>query len=126
MTTTDKKILRFALAFALLVFAAVGFIICRYYPTGITVDDEGNVVLNTFIGSAERIPQDCIRISDVPEDWGENLIRTNGAAFGHIRYGHFKNTQTKQRYFLYMTGKDATVSFTYNDQIYITDDWRKQ
>lgn len=126
MTHKDKVILRYVSVFIILVFAYIGYIICRYHPTGITTDKQRNVLLETFIGDPIIIPEDSITISSIPDGLLSNRIRTNGASYGNIKYGHFRNTQTNQDMFLYLTGKKDTVCFKYKGQTYVTDDWRKQ
>ena len=37
---------------------------------------------------------------------------------------NFKNTKTGQKMFLYLTGKESKVCFTYNGELYVVDDWR--
>lgn len=128
MTTDDnnqKRVLRFALAFSACVFVFVGFMIARYHPSGIVEDGQGNIVLATTIGHGETIPADSIEIVAMPEDLKTHLIRTNGASYGRVNYGHFKNTKTGTKMFLYLTGQPDTVCFKYNNRLYVTDDWRK-
>lgn len=127
--TTDNKhqtlVLRFALAFAACVIAFVGFMIARYHPSGIVEDGQGNIVLATTLGDGETIPADSIEIIGMHEGLMQHLFRTNGASYGRVKYGHFKNTETGTKMFLYLTGRPDTVCFNYNGRLYITDDWRK-
>lgn len=129
MKTTETKqqkiILKIALAFSLCVFAFVGFVIFSYHPTGIVNDSEGNIVLATALGGGDIIPEDSIHIIDMPDGLMKHLIRTNGAAYGHILYGHFTNTESDTKMFLYLTGEPDTVCFRYRGLLYVTDDWRK-
>lgn len=134
--TTDPKnqklVLRLALAFSVCVFVFVGFMIACYHPSGITKNSQGNIVLATSLGQGETIPEDSIEIIGSSPEVGEiegglmqHLIRTNGASYGRVKYGHFKNTKTGTKMFLYLTGAPDTVCFKYNDRLYVTDDWRK-
>lgn len=126
--TDDKKqklVLRLALAFAACVIAFVGFIILRYHPSGIVEDGRGNIILTTTIGHGETIPADSIEIIAMPEGLMTHLIRTNGASYGRVKYGHFKNTKTGTKMFLYLTGQPDTVCFKAGGRLYVTDDWRK-
>lgn len=128
MTTDDKKqklTLRLALAFAACVLAFVGFMIARYHPSGIVEDGRGNIVLATTLGDVETIPVDSIENISMPKGLMTHLIRTNGASYGRVKYGHFKNTKTGTKMFLYLTGQPDTVCFKYNNRLYVTDDWRK-
>ena len=61
----------------------------------------------------------------MPEGMLNHLIRTNGMSLGKINYGHFKNTKTGQKMFLYLTGEESKVCFTYNGELYVVDDWRQ-
>lgn len=128
MATEDKnqkRVLRLALAFAACVLAFVGFMIARYHPSGIVEDGQGNIVLATSLGHGETIPEDSIEIISMPEGLMTHLIRTNGASYGRVKYGHFKNTKTGTKMFLYLTGKPDTVCFKAGGRLYVTDDWRK-
>lgn len=128
MTTDNKKqklVLRLALAFAACVLAFVGFMIARYHPSGIVEDGRGNIVLATTLGDGETIPVDSIENISMPEGLMTHLIRTNGASYGRVKYGHFINTKTGTKMFLYLTGQPDTVCFKYNNRLYVTDDWRK-
>lgn len=128
MTSEDKSqklVLRLALAFAACVFAFVGLMIARYHPTGITEDGQGNIVLATTLGDGQTIPVDSIEIINMPDGLLTHLIRTNGASYGRVNYGHYKNTKTGTKMFLYLTGQPDTVCFKYNGRLYVTDDWRK-
>lgn len=128
MTTDDKKqklVLRLALAFSACVLAFVGFMIARYHPSGIVEDGRGNIVLATSLGDGETIPVDSIEIISMPEGLMTHLIRTNGASYGRVNYGHFKNTKTGTKMFLYLTGNPDTVCFKAGGRLYVTDDWRK-
>lgn len=127
MATEDKnqkRVLRFALAFAACVLAFVGFMIARYHPSGIVEDGQGNIVLATSLGHGETIPEDSIEIVSMPEGLLTHLIRTNGASYGRVKYGHFKNTKTGTKMFLYLTGQPDTVCFKAGGRLYVTDDWR--
>lgn len=120
----QRRVLVFALVFSICVFAFVGATILRYHPAGIERDGHGNIVLTTTIGHGKAIPEDSISIVEMPKDLMTHLIRTNGASYGKVRYGHFKNRETDTKMFLYITGKAHTVCFTYDGLYYVTDDWR--
>ena len=123
---TKKRALNFALVVTIATFACVGYAMCRYHPTGISIDERNNIMLNTFIGNNDLIPADSIEIIATPEEGlMTHLIRTNGASYGRVNYGHFKNTKTGTKMFLYLTGQPDTVCFKYNNRLYVTDDWRK-
>lgn len=122
---SQNTVLIVALACAACVLFFVGFVMLRYNPTGIEEDARGNIILSTTIGDGDVISKDSIHIITMPDGLMKHLIRTNGAAYGNIKYGHFENTETDTKMFLYLTGKPDTVCFNYNGQLYVTDDWRK-
>ena len=103
---------------------AVG-VLLAYWPKGITVNENGQVQLSTYLGKPRLIPVDDISVTEVPEGLLNHLIRTNGMSFGKTNYGHFKNTKTGQKMFLYLTGKGSKVCFSYNGDLYVVDDWRQ-
>lgn len=114
-----------AIIFIVLVFAVSIGATLAYAPKGITVDENNNISLNTVIGQPRLIPLDEITVIEMPEGLLTHLIRTNGMSFGKYDYGHYKNTRTGQKMFLYLTGKEQRVCFTYNGSLYVVDDWRE-
>ena len=105
-------------------FVVVG-VMLTYWPKGISVNENGQIQLSTYLGKTRLIPVDDISVTEVPEGLLSHLIRTNGMSLGKINYGHFKNTKTGQKMFLYLTGKESKVCFTYNGDLYVIDDWRQ-
>ena len=99
--------------------------ILAYWPKGISVGENDQIQLSTYIGKPRLIPVDEISITEMPVGLLTHLIRTNGMSLGKINYGHFKNTKTGQKMFLYLTGKESKICFTYNGELYVVDDWRQ-
>ena len=110
---------------SILSILVVAGVMLAYWPKGISVNEDGNLQLSTYIGKAQLIPVDEIIITEMPEGLLSHLIRTNGMSLGKINYGHFKNTKTGQKMFLYLTGKGSRICFTYNGKLYVVDDWRQ-
>ena len=113
-----------------IVFIAVTFLVevgvmLAYWPKGVSVNENDQIQLGTYIGKPHLIPVDEITITEMPEGMLNHLIRTNVMILGRINYGHFKNTKTGQKMFLYLTGKDNKICFTYNGELYVVDDWRQ-
>ena len=106
-------------------FLVVVGVMLAYWPKGISVNENGQIELSTYIGKSRLIPFDEISITEMPEGLLSPLIRTNGMSLGKINYGHFKNTKTGQKMFLYLTGKESKICFTYNGELYVVDDWRQ-
>ena len=106
-------------------FLVVVGVMLAYWPKGISVTGNDEIQLGTYIGKPQLIPVDEISIIEMPEGMLNHLIRTNGMSLGKINYGHFKNTKTGQKMFLYLTGKESKVCFTYNGELYVVDDWRQ-
>ena len=106
-------------------FLVVAGIMLAYWPKGISVNENDKIQLGTYIGKPRLIPVERISITEIPEGMLSHLIRTNGMSLGKINYGHFKNTKTGQKMFLYLTGKESKVCFTYNGELYVVDDWRQ-
>ena len=100
-------------------------VILAYWPKGISVGENDEIQLGTYIGKPRLIPVEEITITEMPEGLLKHLIRTNGMSLGKINYGHFKNTKTGQKMFLYLTGKESKICFTYNGELYVVDDWRQ-
>lgn len=106
-------------------FLVVVGVMLAYWPKGISVNENDEIQLSTYIGKPQLIPVDEISISEMPEGMLKHLIRTNGMSLGKINYGHFKNTKTGQKMLLYLTGKVNKICFTYNGVLYVVDDWRQ-
>ena len=106
-------------------FLGVVGVMLAYWPKGISVDENNIIQLSTYLGKPQLIPIDEISITEIPEGLLSHLIRTNGMSLGKINYGHFKNTKTGQKMFLYLTGKENIICFTYNGELYVVDDWRQ-
>ena len=106
-------------------FLVVVGVMLAYWPKGISVNENDKIELVTYIGKPQLIPTDELSIIEMPEGLLTHLIRTNGMSLGKINYGHFKNTKTGQKMFLYLTGKESKICFTYNGELYVVDDWRQ-
>ena len=106
-------------------FLVVVGMLLAYWPKCISVYENDQIQLSTYIGKPQLIPVDEISITEMPEGLLNHLIRTNGMSLGKINYGHFKNTKTGQKMFLYLTGKESKICFTYNGELYVVDDWRQ-
>ena len=106
-------------------FLVVGGVLLAYWPKGISVNENGQIQLSTYIGKPQLIPVDEISVTEMPEGLLSHLIRTNGMSLGKLNYGHFKNTKSGQKMFLYLTGRKSRICFTYNGELYVVDDWRQ-
>ena len=106
-------------------FLVVVGVMLAYWPKGISVNGNDEIQLGTYIGKPHLIPVKDISITEMPEGMLNHLIRTNGMSLGKINYGHFKNIKTGQKMFLYLTGKESKICFTYNGELYVVDDWRQ-
>ena len=106
-------------------FLVVVGVMLAYWPKGISVNENNQIQLSTYIGKPRLIPADEISITEMPEGLLNHLIRTNGMSLSKINYGHFKNTKTGQKMFLYLTGKESKTCFTYNGELYVVDDWQR-
>ena len=119
---------RTAMIVAIVIIAATFLVVVgmllAYWPKGISVNENGQIQLSTYLGKPRLIPVDDISVTEVPEGLLNHLIRTNGMSLGKINYGHFKNTKTGQQMFLYLTGKESKVCFAYNGDLYVVDYWR--
>ena len=106
-------------------FLVVVGVMLAYWPKGISITEKDEIQLSTYMGKPQLIPVDDISIIEMPEGLLKHLIRTNGMSLGKINYGHFKNTKTGQKMFLYLTGMENIICFTYNGELYVVDDWRQ-
>ena len=65
-------------------FLVVVGVMLTYWPKGISVNENGQIQLSTYIGKPQLIPVDEISITEMPEGMLSHLIRTNGMSLGKI------------------------------------------
>ena len=121
---TAKHILIISICSAVLIWAGTVLFLMTYWPSGVSVAPNDNINLGVALGKGRNIPADEITITGVPDGLLSRLIRANGLSLGKFNYGEFKNTESGQRMFLYLTGKEDTVCFEYDGVLYVVDDWR--
>lgn len=122
MSFTNRNIMP-VFAIILIVTGVVLFAL-TYWPSGISIDEDNNISMNVVLGKARKVPADAVTVSEVPDGLLSHLIRTNGLSMGKYNYGYFRNVRSKQKMFLYLTGREKKVCFEYNGLLYVVDDWR--
>lgn len=122
---SPRAVMIVTIVFITVTFLVVVGVMLAYWPKGISVNENDQIQLSTYIGKPKLIPVDEISITKMPEGLLSHLIRTNGMSLGEINYGYFKNIKTGQKMFLYLTGKGSKVCFTYNGELYVVDDWQQ-
>ena len=65
-------------------FLVVVGVMLAYWPKGISVNENDEIQLSTYIGKPQLIPVDEISITELPEGMLKHLIRTNGMSLGKI------------------------------------------
>lgn len=110
------------LATVLLIIGAT-LLVLGSIPTKNTI--EGNTLTVHFIIGKKVIDITDAKFLPVPDDVNRNLIRTNGTSIGKKHSGHFKNTKTKNKYILYLTGNGERVYFEIGDKKYLIDNVSK-
>ena len=65
-------------------FLVVVGVMLAYWPKGISVNENDEIQLSTYIGKPQLIPVDEISITEMPEGVLNHLIRTNGMSLGKI------------------------------------------
>ena len=83
--------------------------------------EEGNIILKTKIGKPVIIPEAEVTYMEGSELEPSHLIRTNGLSMGNYHTGHFKDTKTGQKYYLFLCGSGDRRFFTYQNVIYKVD-----
>ena len=63
-------------------FLVVVGMLLAYWPKGISVNENGQIQLSTYLGKTRLIPVDDISVTEVPEGLLSHLIRTNGMSLG--------------------------------------------
>lgn len=122
MTKTKREKMIIVLVFAITIAGAVGFacLMLTAFPSRITIEDN-YLCLNKMLGKGQRIPLNEIAVIEMPENLLSHLIRVGGTSVGKIKYGHYKNTKTGQKMFLYLTGNPERTCFIYKDKIFVVD-----
>lgn len=82
---------------------------------------EGNTLTVHFVIGKKVIDLTGANFLPVPDDVDRNLIRTNGTSVGKKKSGHFKNTRTRNKYILYLTGNGKKVYFEIGEKKYLID-----
>ena len=82
---------------------------------------EGNTLTVQFVIGKKVIDLTGANFLPVPDDVDRNLIRTNGTSVGKKKSGHFKNTKTRNKYILYLTGNGKKVYFEIGEKKYLID-----
>ncbi len=65
-------------------FLVVVGVMLAYWPKGISVNENDEIQLSTYIGKPQLIPVDEFSITEMPEFMLNHLIRTNGMCLGKI------------------------------------------
>lgn len=81
---------------------------------------DGIIFLQSRHGKAVRIPEAEVTYLDYPEQVPK-LIRTNGTSIGKYHSGHYKDTNTNEKYHLFLYGSETHRAFEYKDEIYLVD-----
>ena len=111
-----------ALATAIIIIGAT-ILVLGSVPTKNTIED--NTLTVHFLIGKKVIDITGAKFLPVPDDIDHHLIRTNGTSIGKKHSGHFKNTRTKNKYILYLTGNGERVYFEIGDKKYLVDNINK-
>ena len=111
-----------ALATVIIIIAAT-LLVLGSIPTKNSIED--NTLTVHFLIGKKVIDITGAKFFPVPDDVDSNLIRINGTSVGKKKSGHFKNTRTKNKYILYLTGNGERVYFEIGDKKYLVDNINK-
>ena len=115
MTTSGLATVFILIGVTLLVLSSI--------PTKNTI--EGNTLTVHFVIGKKVIDISDANFLPVPDDIDRHLIRLNGTSVGKIKSGHFKNTRTKNKYTVYLTGKGEKMYFEIGEKKYLVDNIKK-
>ena len=104
---------------SILIVMGVNLLVLGSIPVKNTI--ENNTLIVNFIIGKKVIDVTDAKFLPVPDDVDKNLIRTNGTSVGKKKSGHFKNTETKNKYIFYLTGNGERVYFEIGDKKYLVD-----
>ncbi len=113
MTTTTWITIAILIGVVLLVLAS--------FPKKAHINQQDELVLTTALGISQTIPLAETTAYEYSDALLTNLIRTNGLSLGKYKTGYFKNTQTKQKLYLFLSGEGEKRCFEYDGRIYVVD-----
>ena len=111
-----------ALATAIIIIGAT-ILVLGSVPTKNTIED--NTLTVHFRSGKKVVDITGAKFLPVPDDSDHQHLRTNGTSLGKKHSGHFKNTRTKNKYILYLTGNGERVYFEIGDKKYLVDNINK-
>ena len=114
-----KKVMTTSFLATILIIAGTILLVLGTIPVQNTLID--NTLTVNFVIGKKVIDVTDAKFLPVPDDIDKNLIRTNGTSVGKKKSGHFKNTKTKNKYILYLTGNGERVYFEIGDKKYLVD-----
>ena len=119
MNPKEKRIMWASVLASILIVMGVNLLVLGSIPIKNTI--ENNTLIVNFIIGKKVIDVTDAKFLPVPDDVDKNLIRTNGTSVGKKKSGHFKNTQTMNKYIFYLTGNGERVYFEIGDKKYLVD-----
>ena len=119
MNPKEKRIMWASVLASILIVMGVNLLVLGSIPVKNTI--ENNTLIVNFIIGKKVIDVTDAKFLPVPDDVDKNLIRTNGTSVGKKKSGHFKNTNTKNKYIFYLTGNGERVYFEIGDKKYLVD-----
>ena len=119
MNPKEKRIMWASVLASILIVIGVNLLVLGSIPIKNTI--ENNTLIVNFIIGKKVIDVTDAKFLPVPDDVDKNLIRTNGTSVGKKKSGHFKNTETKNKYIFYLTGNGERVYFEIGDKKYLVD-----
>ena len=120
MNKREKTIMWTSILAPVLIIVGVALLVLGSLPVENRLD--GDTLTVKFIIGKKVIDITGAKFLPVPDDVDHHLIRTNGTSLGKKHSGHFKNTRTKIKYILYLTGNGERVYFEIGDKKYLVDD----
>ena len=118
-----KKVMTTSFLATILIIAGTILLVLGTIPVQNTLID--NTLTVNFVIGKKVIDVTDAKFLPVPDDIDKNLIRTNGTSVGKKKSGHFKNTKTRNKYILYLTGNGKKVYFEIGDKKYLVDNVNK-
>ena len=119
MNPKEKRIMWTSILAPILIVMGVALLSLGSIPIKNTIED--NTLTVSFVIGKKVIDVTDAKFLPVPDDVDKNLIRTNGTSVGKKKSGHFKNTNTKNKYIFYLIGNGERVYFEIGDKKYLVD-----
>lgn len=100
--------------------------ILHFTPKKVYLNQSSELVLLSYFGRYKTIPLNEIESPESLASMPQKLVRVMGTRMGKRASGCFYSRMYQRKYYLFVTGNNKIVSFTYENKRYIVDSWMNE